>query len=181
MKASRVSLQRRKAVLWDAVEQCKSREQMPYAAVYAAAEAALATDAAMQHAEKEIAKDVKRTFPWMESYASREAATRNVLLAYSYRNPAVGYCQSLNFITGALLMAPLSEEDAFFSLITIIEDLMPTDYYTRDDDLLGARIDQLASQVAGVRKELHGESSRDGGKASCRSSSAGSDGDEAAR
>ena len=77
------------------------------------------------------------------SYASRESATRNVLLAYSYRNPAVGYCQSLNFITGALLMAPLTEEDAFFSLVTIIEDLMPPDYYTRDDDLLGARIDQL--------------------------------------
>ena len=51
--------------------------------------------------------------------------------------------QSLNFITGTLLMAPLSEEDAFFSLVTIVEDLLPPDYYTRDDDLLGARIDQL--------------------------------------
>merc|ERR1712023_216185 len=77
----------------------------------------------------------------MESYSSREATTRNVLLAYSFRNRAVGYCQSLNFITGALLMAPLSEEDAFFSLCTIVEDLLPADYYT--NDLLGARIDQL--------------------------------------
>ena len=143
MKASRVSQQRRKAVLWDAVELRKSREPNPYPAVYAAAEAALATDVALQGANKEIGNDVKRTFPWLESYVSREAATRNVLLAYSYRNPAVGYCQSLNFITGALLMAPLSEEDTFFALVTIIEDLMPSDYYTRDDDLLGARIDQL--------------------------------------
>jgi hypothetical protein len=38
-------------------------------------------------------------------------------------------------------MSPLPEEDAFFSLCTIIEDLLPSDYYTHD--LLGARIDQL--------------------------------------
>ena len=79
----------------------------------------------------------------MESYASRESATRNVLLAYAHRRPAVGYCQSLNFITGALLMAPMPEEDAFFSLVTIAEDLLPPDYYTRDGDLLGARVDQM--------------------------------------
>ena len=134
---------RRKAVLWDAVEQRKTREQRTYATVFAEAEAALPNDPLLAAADREIAKDIKRTFPWMESYASRESATRNVLLAYGFRNPAVGYCQSLNFITGALLMAPLSEEDAFFSLVTIVEDLLPADYYTRDDDLLGARIDQL--------------------------------------
>ena len=129
--------------MWDAVETRKSQEKTSYAAIFAAAEAALPTDEQLAGAEREIAKDIKRTFPWMESYASRESATRNVLLAYGYRNPAVGYCQSLNFITGALLMAPLSEEEAFFSLATIVEDLLPPDYYTRDDDLLGARIDQL--------------------------------------
>ena len=143
MKSSRVAQQRRKAVLWDAVEQRKSREDATYAETFAAAESALSNDAGLASADREIAKDIKRTFPWMESFGDRESATRNVLLAYSYRNPAVGYCQSLNFICGALLMAPLSEEDAYFALATIIEDLMPSDYYTRDDDLLGARIDQL--------------------------------------
>jgi hypothetical protein len=143
MKATRALEQRRKAVLWDAVEERKAQEPVAYATTFAAAEAALETDEHMAGAEREIAKDVKRTFPWMESYASRESATRNVLLAYAFRNRAVGYCQSLNFIVGALLMAPLSEEDAFFSLVTIVEDLLPSDYYSRDDDLLGARIDQL--------------------------------------
>ena len=121
----------------------KSREEATYADTFAAAEHALLTDHVLQGADREIAKDIKRTFPWMESFGDRESATRNVLLAYSYRNPAIGYCQSLNFICGTLLMAPLSEEDAFFALATIIEDLMPSDYYTHDDDLLGARIDQL--------------------------------------
>ena len=89
--------QPRKAVLWDAVEQRKAREPTSYKDTFAAATAALATDAQLAGAEREIAKDIKRTFPWMESYASRESATRNVLLSYGYRNPAVGYCQSLNF------------------------------------------------------------------------------------
>ena len=150
---------RRKSVLWDAVEMRKNRETEAwrvtaeeagspeaaeaglYAATLADAEAMLETDPVMASAEREIAKDIKRTFPWMESYAARESAARNVLLAYSRRNAAVSYCQSLNFIVGALLMAPMPEDDAFFSLCTIVEDLLPPDYYT--DDLLGARIDQL--------------------------------------
>ena len=154
-----MSEQQARAVLWDAVEQRKLRETEAwqlaattqgcpeaaaagfYAAALADAEAALATDTELAYAEREIAKDIKRTFPWMESYAAREAATRNVLLTYSFRNPAVGYCQSLNYVCGALLMAPLPEEDAFFALCTIVEDLLPADYYTAD--LLGARIDQL--------------------------------------
>ena len=150
---------RRKAVLWDAVDARKQREAdawraaaeaagVPeaaaagiYAATLADAEAALASNESLASVEREIAKDIKRTFPWMESYATRESATRNVLLAYGHRNPAVGYCQSLNYICGALLMSPLPEEDAFFSLCTIVEDLLPGDYYTHD--LLGAQIDQL--------------------------------------
>ena len=154
---------RRKAVLWDAVEQRKARETaewgppdaaaaLYYAATLADAEAALRTDEVLASAEREIAKDIKRTFPWMKSYAAREAATRNVLLTYSYRNPEVGYCQSLNFICGALLMAPLPEADAFFSLCTVVEDLMPPDYYTRENDILGARVDQLVySTLLGSR------------------------------
>ena len=122
----------RKAVLWDAVETRKQRETeawraaaeaagVPeaaaagiYSATLADAEASLPTNETLANVEREIAKDVKRTFPWMESYATREAATRNVLLAYGHRNPAVGYCQSLNYICASLLMSPLPEEDALW-------------------------------------------------------------------
>ena len=152
------TLPRRKAVLWDAVEVRKQREAEAwrataldagspeaaaaglYAATLADAEAALLSSADLARMERDIAKDIKRTFPWMESYASRESATRNVLLAYAHRNPAVGYCQSLNYICGALLMSPMPEDDAFFCMCTIIEDLLPPDYYT--EGLLGAQIDQ---------------------------------------
>ena len=40
-------------------------------------------------------------------------------------------------------MVPLSEEDTFFSLCTLVEDMMPPDYYSAEHDILGARVDQL--------------------------------------
>jgi len=152
-------MRQRTFLLWTTVEQRKERETAawrvaaaenglagsgPYEAHLLAAQSGLENDDEMLvQAEQEILKDVKRTFPWLENYGEREAATRNVLLAYAFRNPSVGYCQSLNYICGALLMVPLSEEDTFFSLCTLVEDMMPPDYYSAEHDILGARVDQL--------------------------------------
>ena len=54
-----------------------------------------------------------------------------MLVAFACRNPRIGYCQSLNFVAGALLLADLSERDAFFALCTLVEDVMPSDYYSQ--------------------------------------------------
>lgn len=50
----------------------------------------------------EIEKDLHRTFPNNDNVSSKDglALLRRVLLAYSVRNPDIGYCQSMNFITG---------------------------------------------------------------------------------
>ena len=63
-----------------------------------------------------------------------------VLLAYSRRNPEVGYCQGMNLIAGSLLLIMHTAEDAFWLLTSLIENLLPRHYY--DHSLLASRADQ---------------------------------------
>ncbi|OCK97686.1 TBC-domain-containing protein [Cenococcum geophilum 1.58] len=63
-----------------------------------------------------------------------------VLLAYSRRNPEVGYCQGMNLITACLLLIMPTAEDAFWVLATMIENILPQKYY--DQHLLTSRADQ---------------------------------------
>lgn len=77
-----------------------------------------------------------------------------VLLAYSRRNPEVGYCQGMNLITACLLLIMPTAEDAFWVLATMIENILPQKYY--DQHLLTSRADQtvLRSYVAEVLPTL---------------------------
>jgi len=53
---------------------------------------------------------------------------RRILVAYTKRNPIVGYCQGMNFILGRLIKF-LSEEEAFWVFTLLIESVLPLDYY----------------------------------------------------
>lgn len=77
-----------------------------------------------------------------------------VLLAYSRRNPEVGYCQGMNLITANLLLIMPSAEEAFWILTCIIEKMLPSGYY--DHSLLASRADQqvLRGYVAEVLPRL---------------------------
>ncbi|XP_023673400.1 TBC1 domain family member 2B [Paramormyrops kingsleyae] len=94
-------------------------------------------------ASKQIELDLLRTLPNNKHYASPTAEgiqkLRNVLLAYSWRNPDIGYCQGLNRLA-AIALLYLDQEDAFWCLVTIVEVFMPRDYYTKT--LLGSQVDQ---------------------------------------
>ncbi|KAL8925956.1 MAG: hypothetical protein Q9172_002009 [Xanthocarpia lactea] len=78
-----------------------------------------------------------------------------VLLAYSRRNPEVGYCQGMNLITASLLLIMPTAEDAFWILTSIIEKILPTQYYDRS--LRASRADQkvLLSYIAETLPRLH--------------------------
>jgi len=41
----------------------------------------------------------------------------------------------------------MNEEDAFWTLVYIVEHLMPPDYYSRDKQLIGAQVDQVLNVV----------------------------------
>lgn len=63
---------------------------------------------------------------------------KNVLTAYVRRNPTLGYCQGLNYIVGHLLRY-MGEEEAFWMLCTIIEQVLPLDHYLC---MIGTLVDQ---------------------------------------
>jgi len=66
--------------------------------------------------------DVDRTFPGYES-CDFERKLGKVLVAYSLRNPQLGYCQAMNFLAGTLLLF-MEEEEAFWMLVYIVEELL---------------------------------------------------------
>jgi hypothetical protein len=68
------------------------------------------------------------------------AKLNEVLLAYSRRNPEVGYCQGMNMITASLLLIMPTAEDAFWVLTSMVENILPRHYY--DLSLLASRADQ---------------------------------------
>ncbi|KAF8864809.1 TBC-domain-containing protein [Acephala macrosclerotiorum] len=77
-----------------------------------------------------------------------------VLLAYSRRNTEIGYCQGMNLITACLLLIMPTAEDAFWVLTSIIENILPRNYY--DHNLLASRADQqvLRQYVAEILPKL---------------------------
>ncbi|KWU42546.1 TBC-domain-containing protein [Rhodotorula sp. JG-1b] len=92
---------------------------------------------------KQIDMDCHRTFPTNVFFAGNGpgvAKLRNVLVAYSRRDPKVGYCQGMNNLVATLLLTHPAEEDAFWVLVCIIENILPSDYYT--SHLLVSRADQ---------------------------------------
>ncbi|XP_073738238.1 TBC1 domain family member 2B isoform X2 [Callorhinus ursinus] len=94
-------------------------------------------------ASKQIELDLLRTLPTNKHYSCPTSEgiqkLRNVLLAFSWRNPDIGYCQGLNRLVAVALLY-LEQEDAFWCLVTIVEVFMPRDYYTKT--LLGSQVDQ---------------------------------------
>nr|CCA16834.1 hypothetical protein SELMODRAFT_131270 [Albugo laibachii Nc14] len=97
----------------------------------------------------DIEKDVCRTFPDHPFFGMKQGRRelRNMLAAYSLHNPSIGYCQSMNFITGMMLLF-MPEEDAFWLLTALLHE-KPSFYLCAGNysqTMLGSRTDQLVFQ-----------------------------------
>jgi len=91
---------------------------------------------------KIIDKDIQRTLA--TNLFFREPVTlkalRRILVAFSWHNTKIGYCQGMAYICGILLLL-MKEEPAFWMFLTIVEKLLPEEYFT--ETLIAARVDQL--------------------------------------
>ncbi|EMD33384.1 hypothetical protein CERSUDRAFT_108175 [Gelatoporia subvermispora B] len=107
---------------------------------------------------REIEKDVGRTMPLNVFFGRTGAGVdklRRVLVAYSRRNPAVGYCQGMNLVTSTLLLVHADEEEAFWVLAAIIERILPEEFFS--PTLLSSRACPLVllDYVREVMPKLH--------------------------
>ncbi|ODV60150.1 GTPase-activating protein, partial [Ascoidea rubescens DSM 1968] len=99
-----------------------------------------------------IERDLNRTFPDnlyfkndnflnltnLSTETPLVQALRRVLTAFAAYQPQIGYCQSLNFIAGLLLIF-MDEEKSFWMLVIITTKLLPG---VHDVNLEGVNIDQ---------------------------------------
>ncbi|XP_047723786.1 small G protein signaling modulator 3 isoform X2 [Prionailurus viverrinus] len=94
-------------------------------------------------AAKQIEKDLLRTMPSNVCFASVSSIgvprLRRVLRALAWLYPEIGYCQGTGMVAACLLLF-LEEEDAFWMMCAIIEDLLPASYFSTT--LLGVQTDQ---------------------------------------
>ncbi|CAO3585408.1 unnamed protein product [Absidia cylindrospora] len=103
-----------------------------------------------------IERDLHRTFPDNDKFRSTSRspvatprpqdddvpaiqALRRLLYAFSVYSPSIGYCQSLNYIAGLLLLF-MAEEEAFWTFVVMVHDILPPNVY--DVTMEGASIDQ---------------------------------------
>ena len=101
-----------------------------------------AVDGKVTPATLQIDHDLPRTFPghpWLDT-PEGHAALRRVLVGYSFRDSDVGYCQGLNYVAALLLLVMKTEEDAFWMLAVLLENVLVRDCYTTN--LSGCHVEQ---------------------------------------
>jgi hypothetical protein len=94
------------------------------------------------HSMKQIEKDLLRTLPTNACFCSATSVgiprLRRVLQSLAFLYPNIGYCQGMGTIVASLLLF-VEEEDAFWLMCAIIEDILPASYYSHT--LIGVQAD----------------------------------------
>lgn len=87
--------------------------------------------------DAQIDADVSRSGASPQS----QSALRRVLKAYSVRNKIAGYCQGMNLVATTLLKHMPDEEDAFWTLAVVVENMLLPDFYATKPALMGFHVD----------------------------------------
>ncbi|VDK86941.1 unnamed protein product, partial [Litomosoides sigmodontis] len=93
--------------------------------------------------QKQITLDLLRTLPdnihFMSPKCKGIRQLEQVLRAFCFHNPAIGYCQGMNFIAGTAMLF-LGVEDTFWFLVAVTGKYFDKSYF--DHALTGAQADQ---------------------------------------
>ncbi|KAI8983861.1 rab-GTPase-TBC domain-containing protein [Pilobolus umbonatus] len=122
-----------------------------------------------------IERDLHRTFPENDRFRPDSScpapedkirvpiikSLRRLLLAFSLYAPSIGYCQSLNYIAGMLLLF-MNEEEAFWVFVKTITKILPPNVY--DVTMEGANIDQNVLMILIYERFPHIWNKISGGK-----------------
>lgn len=106
--------------------------------------------------KEQIQLDLKRTFTDDDRFSKGEeylSIMENILCAYAKRNPSVGYWQGMNYLAGMMVRVFEDEEDCFWALWTLFENILPLDYFCLMTEIL---IDQkvFISLIQKKKKKL---------------------------
>ncbi|XP_017057638.1 small G protein signaling modulator 3 homolog [Drosophila ficusphila] len=97
---------------------------------------------------KQIEKDLLRILPTNACFSNPNGTgiprLRRILRGIAWLFPDIGYCQGTGVIVACLLLF-MEEENAFWMMATIVEDLLPASYYS--STLLGIQADQRVMQT----------------------------------
>jgi hypothetical protein len=104
------------------------------------------------HTSRQIEKDLLRTLPSNACFSTANSVgiprLRRILQTLAWIYPNIGYCQGMGTIVACLLLF-LEEEDAFWLMCTIIEDILPGSYYSHT--LIGVQTDmKVLGQLIGT-------------------------------
>lgn len=128
----------------------------------------------------QIKVDLPRTFPENIFFDQYKASLFNVLITYSLNNKDVGYCQGLNYIAGKLalllhchvmcrliviklyfniyagllLLVTKNEENSFWLLKEVVENIVPS-YHTKSMYGLITDVEVLAQLIKKKNPEVH--------------------------
>ena len=108
--------------------------------------------------EKQIEVDLERT-DVSEGTTTEKIGSdviphlRQILQCYSVRSSSIGYCQGFNYIAAKIYKVTQDEEETFWILTKVLEEILPINYYS---DIIGLIADSIViySSVQSIFPEL---------------------------
>lgn len=105
---------------------------------------------------RQIELDLPRTFPDVPSFnENRQRKMGQLLRTYAFSNPDVGYCQSMNYVAGLLLLVFEDVTEAYSAFTVFMQIFALSGLYTKDFPLMLTYSSATLRRLKDSMSELH--------------------------